>query len=107
MRRLGYGEFVAQGGDWGAIIVYMMGVQAPPDLLGIHSNMPGVIPPDIDKAAGSGAETPSGLSADEARAYERLKFVYTKGVGYAYTISRATSGGVLCQATSGRPPLIS
>jgi pimeloyl-ACP methyl ester carboxylesterase len=84
MRRLGYREFVAQGGDWGAIVVDTMGVQAPPGLLGIHSNMPGVIPPDIDKAAGSGAAAPSGLSADEARAYERLKMVYTKGVGYAY-----------------------
>ena len=61
-----------------------MAAQAPPGLLGIHSNMPGVIPPDIDKAAGSGAPTPSGLSADEAAAYERLKTVYTKGVGYAY-----------------------
>jgi pimeloyl-ACP methyl ester carboxylesterase len=84
MKRLGYTKFVAQGGDWGAIVTDLMGVQAPPELLGIHSNMPGVIPPEIDKAAGSGAETPSGLSADEARAYERLRFVYTKGVGYAY-----------------------
>jgi pimeloyl-ACP methyl ester carboxylesterase len=84
MRRLDYRKFVAQGGDWGAIVVDMMGVQAPPELLGIHSNMPGVIPADIDKAAGSGAEAPSGLSADEARAYDRLKLVYTKGVGYAY-----------------------
>src|SRR5678816_866430 len=76
MKRLGYTKFVAQGGDWGAIIVDMMGVQAPPELLGIHTNMPGVITPDIDKAAQSGAPTPSGLSADEARAYERLKSVY-------------------------------
>ena len=84
MKRLGYTQFVAQGGDWGAIITDVMAAQAPPGLLGIHSNMPGVIPPDIDKAAGSGAPTPSGLSADEAAAYERLRTVYTKGVGYAY-----------------------
>jgi pimeloyl-ACP methyl ester carboxylesterase len=84
MKRLGYTKFVAQGGDWGAIIVDTMGVQAPPELLGIHSNMPGAVPADIDKAAGAGAPTPSGLSADERRAYERLKFVYAKGVGYAY-----------------------
>ena len=84
MKRLGYTKFVAQGGDWGAIITDHMGVQAPPELLGIHTNMPGVITPDIDKAAQSGAPTPSGLSADEAKAYERLKFVYTKGAGYAY-----------------------
>ena len=84
MKRLGYTKYVAQGGDWGAIVTDLMGAQAPQGLLGIHSNMPGAIPPEIDKAAGSGAPAPSGLSADEARAYERLKLVYTKGVGYAY-----------------------
>src|SRR2546425_177059 len=84
MKRLGYTKFVAQGGDWGAVITDVMATQAPPELLGIHSNMPGVIPPDIDKAAQSGAPTPSGLSADETLAYERLKFVYTKGIAYGY-----------------------
>ncbi len=84
MKRLGYTQFVAQGGDWGAIITDLMGTHAAPELLGIHTNMAGVIPPDIDTAAQSGAPTPSGLSADETRAYERLKFVYAKGVGYAY-----------------------
>jgi pimeloyl-ACP methyl ester carboxylesterase len=84
MKRLGYTKFVAQGGDWGAIITDVLASQAPLGLLGIHSNMPGVIPPDIEQAAGAGAPTPSGLSADERLAYERLKFVYTKGVGYAY-----------------------
>jgi pimeloyl-ACP methyl ester carboxylesterase len=84
MKRLGYTKFVAQGGDWGAIITELMGVEAAPELLGIHTNMAGVIPPDIDKAAQSGAPTPSGLSADERLAYERLKFVYAKGIGYGY-----------------------
>src|SRR5947199_1390866 len=84
MKRLGYTKFVAQGGDWGAIITDVLATQAPPELLGIHSNMPGVIPPDIDKAAQSGAPTPSGLSADETLAYERLKFVYSKGIAYGY-----------------------
>jgi pimeloyl-ACP methyl ester carboxylesterase len=84
MKRLGYTRFVAQGGDWGAIITDLMGVDAAPELLGIHSNMPGVIPADIDKAAQSGAPTPSGLAADERVAYERLTFVYAKGVAYGY-----------------------
>jgi pimeloyl-ACP methyl ester carboxylesterase len=84
MKRLGYTKFVAQGGDWGAVITDLMGVQAALELLGIHTNMPGVIPPDIDKAAQSGAPTPSGLSADEKAAYERLVFVYAKGIAYGY-----------------------
>src|SRR5262245_6451026 len=84
MKRLGYTKFVAQGGDWGAVITDVLATQAPPELLGIHTNMAGVIPADIDKAAGAGGPMPSGLSADEQRAYERLKLVYAKGVGYAY-----------------------
>jgi pimeloyl-ACP methyl ester carboxylesterase len=84
MKRLGYTKFVAQGGDWGAVVVDMMGVQAPPELLGIHTNMPGIFPADIDGAAFSGAPAPSSLSADERLAYERLQFVYQKGIGYGY-----------------------
>jgi pimeloyl-ACP methyl ester carboxylesterase len=84
MKRLGYAKFVAQGGDWGAIVTELMGVQAPPELLGIHTNMANVIPVDIDKAAFSGAPAPAGLSADEKLAYERLSFVYAKGIGYGF-----------------------
>src|ERR1700710_2764022 len=65
MRRLGYKKFVAQGGDWGALITDMLGVQAPPELLGIHTNMPGAIPSAIDAGAFAGAPAPSGLSAEE------------------------------------------
>jgi pimeloyl-ACP methyl ester carboxylesterase len=84
MKRLGYTKYVAQGGDWGAVVTEQMGLLAPPELLGIHTNMPGIFPSDIHQAAFAGAPTPSGLSADEASAYERLVFVATKGIGYAY-----------------------
>jgi len=84
MKRLGYERYVAQGGDWGAVVVDQMGVQAPPGLIGIHTNMPGIFPPDIDAAAFSGAPAPSGLSADEKLAYDRLQFVYQKGIGYGF-----------------------
>jgi pimeloyl-ACP methyl ester carboxylesterase len=86
MKRLGYTQFAAQGGDWGAVIVDLMGVQAPPELLGIHTNMAGIFPADIDGAAFSGAPAPSGLSADEKLAYERLQFVYQKGIGYGFQL---------------------
>jgi len=84
MKRLGYNKFVAQGGDWGALIVDEMGVQAAPELLAIHSNMPGIFPAEIDAAAFSGAPAPAGLSADEKVAYERLQFVYQKGIAYGF-----------------------
>jgi pimeloyl-ACP methyl ester carboxylesterase len=86
MKRLGYTKFVAQGGDWGAIVTEYMGAQASPELLGIHTNMANVIPVDIDKAAFSGAPAPAGLSADEKLAYERLSFVYAKGIGYGFQL---------------------
>jgi len=84
MKRLGYTRYVAQGGDWGAIITDVMATQGHPDLIGIHSNMPGTVPPEIDKALWSGSPLPSGLSADEKLACEMLAFTYKKNVQYAF-----------------------
>jgi pimeloyl-ACP methyl ester carboxylesterase len=83
MRVIGYKRFVAQGGDWGALIVDLMGVEAPRELLGIHTNMPGTVPPEIDKAAFTGAAAPDGLSAEEKKAYDQLAFFYTLDLAYA------------------------
>jgi len=85
MKRLGYPRFAAQGGDWGAVIVDLMAVQAPSELIGIHSNMPGILPPEIAKrfAPVNVAPAPDGLSSDERRCYDDVSDVYTKGIGYA------------------------
>jgi pimeloyl-ACP methyl ester carboxylesterase len=76
MQRLGYSRYVAQGGDWGAFVVDQMGLQAPEGLLAIHTNMPATVPADVDKASLAGKPLPSGLSAEERRAYEQLIRTY-------------------------------
>jgi pimeloyl-ACP methyl ester carboxylesterase len=83
MKRLGYTQFVASGGDWGALIGDVMAAQAPPGLLGIHTNLPFTVPPEIAKAAQAGAPPPSNLSTDERRAYDQLGFFYSHGLAYA------------------------
>src|SRR5437762_3929736 len=76
MKRLGYTRYVAQGGDWGAIINDLMATQGHPELIGMHTNLPAVIPPEINKAAAAGSPPPSGLSAEEKHAYETLALLY-------------------------------
>jgi pimeloyl-ACP methyl ester carboxylesterase len=87
MKRLGYTRFVAAGGDVGAQVVDELGVQAPPEVLGIHTNMPGTVPADISQALNFHEPAPAGLSAEERNAWDQLDFFYKKGLGYANEMS--------------------
>jgi pimeloyl-ACP methyl ester carboxylesterase len=86
MKRLGYTQYVAQGGDWGAFVVDQMGLQAPEGLLAIHTNMPATVPADVDKASLAGDPPPSGLTAEERRAYDQLIRTYGQ-VEYAHMMA--------------------
>lgn len=83
MKRLGYTRYVAQGGDWGNAVTEQMALQAPPELLGIHTNMPATVPDNVAKALQPGGTPPSSLPADEQLAYDQLNEFYKHGLGYA------------------------
>jgi pimeloyl-ACP methyl ester carboxylesterase len=83
MKRLGYSRFVAQGGDWGGLIIEQMALMAPSEVLAIHNNMPFAMPAEVGKALQSGGPGPSGLSADENHAYDQIQFLVSQGLGYA------------------------
>ena len=87
MDRLGYDRYVAQGGDWGNAVTEQLALLRPPGLLGIHTNMPATVPPDVSKALASGGPEPSGLSAEEKNAFEILKHFFATGVGYSVEMS--------------------
>lgn len=87
MKRLGYSRYVAQGGDWGNAVTEQMALIAPPELLGIHTNMPATVPDDIAKALQPGGMRPPDLSTDERIAYDQLDDFYKHGLGYAIEMS--------------------
>jgi len=82
MKRLGYKNYVAQGGDWGSVIADAMGRQAPAGLLGIHVNMPATVPTEVAKAMNAGDPAPAGLSVQERAAYDSLGTFFNKNAGY-------------------------
>jgi pimeloyl-ACP methyl ester carboxylesterase len=83
MKRLGYTRYLAQGGDWGAGVVEAMGRQAPAGLLGIHTNLPAVFPPDAAAAITSGGPAPAGLSEKERAAFDDVRTFIQNG-GWTY-----------------------
>jgi pimeloyl-ACP methyl ester carboxylesterase len=83
MKRLGYTRYVAQGGDWGNAVSEVMALQAPPGLLGIHTNMAATVPADISAALAKGDPAPASLSADEKKAWDQLDDFFKNGLGYA------------------------
>jgi pimeloyl-ACP methyl ester carboxylesterase len=83
MKRLGYTGYVAQGGDWGALIVDLMAVEAPSELLGIHTNMAGTVPADVGNALQVGGPPPAGLAGEEKSAWDQLDFFFKRDVAYA------------------------
>jgi pimeloyl-ACP methyl ester carboxylesterase len=87
MERLGYEQYVATGGDWGALITEVMAVQAPAGLLGIHTNLALTVPPDVSPTLYTGGPPPPGLSADESRAFDQLQFLFTKGIGVQFPMT--------------------
>jgi pimeloyl-ACP methyl ester carboxylesterase len=88
MKRLGYTRYLAQGGDWGAGVVEAMARQAPEGLLGIHTNLPAVFPPDAAEAIASGGPAPAGLSEKEQAAFDDVRrFLQNGGWGYYQMMS--------------------
>ena len=103
MQRLGYTRYVAQGGDWGNAVTEQMALQAPPDLIGVHTNMPATVPADIATALKFGNPPPAGLSADEQRAWDQLDFFYKHGLGYAHGDGEPPADSLRTCGFTGRP----
>ena len=83
MKRLGYTRYAAQGGDWGSLVTDLMGVEAPTELVGIHTNMAGAVPAEVGKSLQYNEQPPSGLTPEEKAAWDQLSYFFTHGLGYA------------------------
>ena len=103
MERLGYTRYVAQGGDWGNAVTEQLALLKPEGLLGIHTNMPATVPPDVSKALATGGPKPDGLSGDEEKAYEILKHFFATGVGYASEMANRPQTLYAHRGLTGRP----
>src|SRR3954465_5636053 len=104
MKRLGYSQFVAAGGDWGGVVVDVMAggrdapasaEPAPPELLGIHTNFAGVVPPDRDLAIQTGAPLPPDLPNDQRRPTEQLGALYPYAIGLMMALRPQTLYGLI------------
>src|SRR3954464_11741990 len=94
MKRLGYKQYVGQGGDWGSVVADAMGRQAPPGLVGIHVNMPAAVPKEVATALNNGDPAPAGLSAKEKAAFDSLDNFFRKNAGYgAMMVTRPQTVG--------------
>ena len=95
MKRLGYTRYVAQGGDWGALVTDVMARHAPEGLVGIHvttllgaierpptPNMQTAVPPEVASALKNGGPAPAGLSAEETIAFDAARYFATYGSGF-------------------------
>jgi pimeloyl-ACP methyl ester carboxylesterase len=82
MSRLGYGRYVAQGGDWGAFVTTAMAQQRPQGLAAIHLNFAQTMPDNLPKT----------LLPDQKRVVDAIK-------------SWRQEGGAYLQLQSTRPQL--
>ena len=103
MKGLGYTRYVAQGGDWGNAVTEQLALLKPDGLLGIHTNMPATVPPEVSKALATGGPKPDGLSGDEEKAYEILKHFFATGVGYANEMANRPQTLYGNRGLTGRP----
>ncbi|CAN5188963.1 epoxide hydrolase [soil metagenome] len=102
MDRLGYTRYVAQGGDWGSPVSNAMARQAPAGLLGIHINLPAIVPPEIAAVLAAGGPAPAGLSGEERATFEALSASAKMG-NRSYAVMMGTRPQTIGYAISDSP----